>query len=60
MQEGLPAGPGEVPQADGVKAAVLLAVCRSQEKGARKQPVASGLIREGFGLVEPGDPIEVK
>ncbi len=31
---------------------MLLAVCRSEEKGTRKRPVASGLIREGFGLVD--------
>lgn len=30
----------------------ILAVCRSQDKGTRKQAAASGLIREAFGLVD--------
>ena len=32
--------------------ATILAVCRSQDKGTRKQAVESGLMREGFGLVD--------
>ncbi len=30
----------------------ILAVCRSKDKGTRKQPVSSGLIKEEFGLVD--------
>ena len=32
--------------------ATVLAVCKSKEKGARKKPVESGLIKEEFGLVD--------
>jgi MOSC domain-containing protein YiiM len=37
-----------------VKGAVLLAVCKSKDKGTRKKPVESGLIKEDFGLVDDG------
>lgn len=33
-----------------MKSAVLLAVCKSEDKGTRKRPVESGLIKEEFGL----------
>ena len=32
--------------------ATVLAVCKSKEKGTRKKPVESGLIKEEFGLVD--------
>ena len=32
--------------------ATVLAVCKSKDKGTRKTPVESGLIREEFGLVD--------
>ena len=35
-----------------MKDTVLLAVCKSKEKGTRKKPVESGLIKEEFGLVD--------
>jgi MOSC domain-containing protein YiiM len=35
-----------------MKSAVLLAVCKSKEKGTRKKSVESGLIKEEFGLVD--------
>jgi len=35
-----------------MKSAVLLAVCKSKEKGTRKKPVESGLIKEEFGLAD--------
>ncbi|MBI2868875.1 MAG: MOSC domain-containing protein [Chloroflexi bacterium] len=31
--------------------ALVIAVCTSKKKGTRKQPVAEGAFREGFGLV---------
>ena len=32
--------------------AVLLAVCKSKDKGTRKKPVESGVIKEEFGLAD--------
>ena len=32
--------------------ATVLAVCKSKERGTRKKPVESGLIKEEFGLVD--------
>jgi MOSC domain-containing protein YiiM len=32
--------------------ATVLAVCKSKDKGTRKKPVESGLIKEEFGLVD--------
>jgi len=32
--------------------ATVLAVCKSKEKGTKKQPVESGLVKEEFGLVD--------
>jgi MOSC domain-containing protein YiiM len=29
----------------------IIAVCKSREKGTRKEPVADGILREGYGLV---------
>ena len=32
--------------------ATVLAVCKSRDRGTKKTPVESGLIKEGFGLVD--------
>ena len=32
--------------------ATLLAVCKSKDKGTKKKPVESGLVKEEFGLVD--------
>ena len=31
--------------------AKIIAVCKSREKGTKKEPVVSGIIREDYGLV---------
>jgi len=31
--------------------ASIIAVCRSKEKGTRKEPIAEGVLKEGYGLV---------
>ena len=31
--------------------AKIMAVCKSKEKGTRKEPVAEGILREDFGLI---------
>ena len=32
--------------------ATVLAVCKSEDKGTKKKPVESGLVKEAFGLVD--------